>query len=244
MKASKCSWLALVAAAVLFPGLSRAQDEPPAAGAAETLPPRKVERIRVEDGKVIALADGEDFIATNSVVMSFGIKVMTNLTFSVSGGTARPLLEGQMINPDGMLQSADGTLVPVMDHVVMKAGKAILFKDGVANIVDGTAKLTDGSQISEDGTYVDKSGRRSRLLDGQLIKLDGAALPATDTALLKGGKVILQKDGSLITLRPAQTMMMSDGTKVSGDGTLTFRDGSTAKLVEGETVKLEGVRRP
>ncbi len=203
----------------------------------------KVDQVRVLDGEVIALAEGKSFTPTNSVALPYGVKVMTNLTFTVNAGRERKLMEGQILNKDGMLQSPDGSLVPVMDHITQKDGKVTLVKEGVASVLEGETKLADGSIVMADGTYIEKSGRRTRLLDGQLIKLDGAALPATDTATLTAGKVVIQKDGSQLTLRLAQSIMMADGTKILGDGTVINSDGSTAKLVEGEVLKIEGVRR-
>jgi hypothetical protein len=218
--------------------------EPAASEAREvSAEPQKVDRVRVQEGQLIAVAAGESFTITNKVVMPFGIQVMTNLTFTVNGGSPRQLTEGMVLSKDGTLQRPDGSLLPVMDHVTQKDGKVIIYRDGVASTVSGEAKLEDNSTVLADGTYIDRSGRRQRLLDGQLVKLDGATLPATDTATLQGGKVVVQKDGSLITLRPTQTMMMSDGTKVSGDGSLIHKDGTTAKLTEGVILKMEGLRR-
>jgi hypothetical protein len=38
---------------------------------------------------------------------------------------------------------------------------------------------------------------------------------------------------------------MNDGTRVSGNGAVTFRDGKTQQLSEGETLVIEGfIRRP
>lgn len=206
-------------------------------------PLQKVDQVRVLDGEVFALAEGKSFTPTNSVALPYGVKVMTNLTFTVNAGRERKLMEGQILNKDGMLQSPDGSLVPVMDHITQKDGKVTLFKDGVASVLEGETKLADGSIVMADGTYIDKSRRRTRLLDGQLIKLDGAALPATDTATLTAGKVVIQKDGSQLTLRLSQSIMMADGTKILGDGTVINKDGSTARLAEGEVLKTEGVRR-
>lgn len=210
-------------------------------GAIEEL--KKVEQVRLQGGDLIAVAGGETFTPTNSVVMPLGIKVMTNLTYTVNGGRERRLAEGQILNQDGTLQSPDGSLLPVMDHVTQKNGRVMAFKDGTMEAVDRELALADGSRVFADGTLVKKSGERIRLVDGQLIKLDGSTLEATDTAVLKDGKVVVQKDGSSLTLRPTQSMMMSDGTKLLGDGTVVKMDGTTSKLVEGEILKLEGVRR-
>lgn len=202
-----------------------------------------VDQVRNEAGKLIAVADGKTFTPTNTVSMPFKIKVMTNLTFTVNQGSPRKLTEGQILKKDGTLQSPDGSLTPVMDHITQKDGRVIIYKDGQAKPLEGEHILGDGSRVSADGTYVDQSGHSTRLLDGQLIRLDGSTFPATDTATLRSGKVVIQKDGSLITLRPNQTMMMSDGTKVKGDGTVIDKDGNTSQLTEGKVLRIEGVRR-
>jgi len=220
-----------------------AQESPDTTTDKPAAAPKQVDQVRIQDGKLIAVADGKTFTPTNAVAMPFNIKVMTNLTFTVGAGNARKLAEGQILSKDGILQSPDGSLMPVLDHVTQKNGRVIVYKDGLATQLTDQTKLSDGSQVMADGSFIDKSGRRTRLLDGQLIKLDGSTLPATDTATLTSGKVVVQKDGALITLQPTQSMMMSNGTKVLGNGTMIGKDGTTSTLAEGQVVKIEGVRR-
>jgi len=241
MKSILRTLLPLVVLSTALPNLSAQETAVADSGAAEEL--KKVDQVRVVDGALIAVDGGETFTPTNRVVMPFDIMVMTNLTYTVNAGSERKLLEGQILNKDGTLQSPDGSLMPVMDHITQKNGKVMAFKDGVLAAVSGEMQLADGSRVLADGTYIKKNGERIRLVDGQLIKLDGSALAATDTATLKGGKVVVQKDGSSLTLRPTQSLMMSDGSKVLGDGTVINKDGTATKLVEGEVLKIEGVRR-
>lgn len=201
-----------------------------------------VERVQISQGKVIAFKDGSSFAPTNTVAMPLQIKVMTNLTFTVEAGAPRKLTEGQILSANGMLQSPDGTLVPVIDHVIMLAGVPTLYQNGKATPITAPAELGQGTRILPDGTIESPGGRR-RLLDGQMFKLNGTAIPATDTVSLIAGKVVLQKDGSRITLKSGQTFMMDDGTKVFSDGKMVYRDGTTKTLAEGETVEVTGVRR-
>jgi hypothetical protein len=90
---------------------------------------------------------------------------------------------------------------------------------------------------------VSRDGKTTRILDGQIFKLDGSALPAKDSATLKDGKVVVQKDGSLLPVQPRQSIMMSDGTKVFGDGSVIMKDGKKVTLSEGQTLVLDGVVR-
>ncbi|HAV64723.1 MAG TPA: hypothetical protein DCY13_20445 [Verrucomicrobiales bacterium] len=242
------SMLALLVAA----GVARspAQDAGDAAGEPDSTPteessvePVKVEQVSVKNGVLHATGDEGGFTPTNSVVLPFDVKVRTNLTFTVSGGKARKLQEGQTIRKDGTLQSPDGSVMPVVDHVAVKNGQVVIVKDGERSKLDSPTRLADGSRIEPDGTMVSPGGSRTRLLDGQLFKLSGESFPATDTATLMDGQVVLQKDGSKIQLRTTQMMMMSDGTKVHGNGRVEYRDGRTLQLAEGQTIRTEGVRR-
>ena len=76
--------------------------------------------------------------------------------------------------------------------------------------------------------------------DGQLFRLDGTAVAAKDTVTLKNGRVVVQKDGHMITLQPVQIMGMSDGTRVRGTGIVEKHDGTNIQLSEGQTILIDG----
>jgi hypothetical protein len=199
------------------------------------------EQVVVRQGKVLLQKAGGPVPLDQDLQLSAELKVSTNGTFFVCGGPARPLREGQALSADGLLTSPDGSAAPVFDHVAMRQGKPCLVKDGVISALTTELRLGDGSRVTPEGVRVARDGRRSRMLDGQWFRLDGQALPAKDTVLLKDGAVIVQKDGSTLTLRPAQSLMMNDGTKVFGNGSLVFSDGRKKVLVEGERLTLDGV---
>jgi hypothetical protein len=209
------------------------------AHAVETNKP--IQRVLFQESKVIAVQDGKFLLATNDFGLGKDIAVMTNGTFVVRQGKARPFREGDALGADGMLTGADGSVVPVTDHIVLKLGRPMLVVDGEASPLTREYVLGDGTRIQPDATVIAPSGQRSRLLDGQLLKLDGSTLPSKDTVLLQNGKVNLHKDGSPLTLRPDQTITMSDGTKVFGNGTMIKPDGTRVTLTEGEIVHIEGV---
>ena len=57
-----------------------------------------------------------------------------------------------------------------------------------------------------------------------------------DTISFRNGKVVVYKSGALIPLpSPNVIRGMYDGTRVRGDGFITFPDGHTAQMAEGET---------
>ena len=201
-----------------------------------------VKSVQFRDAKLIVTLDGgKSEPSTNDVSMPEGIKVMTNGTFTVNAGKARPLKEGQSLGADGNLTSADGTVVPVFDHLAMKAGKLTITKDGEESPATAEVVLGDGTRVRPNGRIMGTDGRVRRMLDGQIVRWSGQAVDATDTVTIQNGQVVLQKDGGRVTLRPGQTMMMSDGTKVFSDGTVLKPGGEKDKVKEGEIYKLPGI---
>jgi hypothetical protein len=206
------------------------------------LDPQSVDRVAFHEGKLLAATGGKLVEPDVEIVFPGEIKIATNATFTVQGGKARRFKEGQSLDRAGLLQNADGSLEPVVDHLTLRKGRAELVKDGERSPLTQDYVFPDGSKVSPDGTIRGRDGRLSRLLDGQIRKLDGDALAATDTVSLLKGKVVLFKDGSRMELRPGQTITMSDGTKVFSDGALLKFDGSRLKLAEGQTLRLDGAR--
>jgi hypothetical protein len=177
------------------------------------------------------------------LTMPGDIKVLTNGTFQIAAGKIRELKEGQMLRGDGYLINADGSTMPVVDHIAMKGSVAIV-KDGESQPSGGSLTLPDGTTIQPDGEYVRPNGRRARLRDGQNITLDGSAqIQGLDTITLKNGTVYVFKAGNLIALNAPNVIMgMFDNSRVTAQGSLQMPDGSTKQLADGETVIVPGVR--
>jgi hypothetical protein len=191
-----------------------------------------------QDGKVFP--ERSKVPLEENITFPGAIRVMTNGTFTVNGGKERKFQEGQILNSDGTLVSPDGTITPVADHVTLDRGKVVLIKDGERTPVSQVATLADGSQVYPDGIVLRKDGSKIRLLDGQILKLNGTELPATDSITLQNGKVIVQKDGAKLYVKPGTSLMMSDGTKVFGDGTIVSKDGQKSAVTEGQIIPIEG----
>ena len=206
-------------------------------------PLTNVEKVQMQHGKLVVMQNGAAAFARENVTLPHGIVVDTNGVFKVNGGKPRQLGEGETLNREGMLLRADGSIMPVMDHVTLNRGRVVVMKDGELSDLKGTIKLGDGSVISDDAFITDARGMRRRLLDGELFKTKGGALPARDTISMDGGRVTVQKDGSQIALEPGRTIMMNDGTKVFADGTVERFDGTQLKLKDGQTLVIEGVVR-
>ena len=185
---------------------------------------------------------GEMTLVKAEMTMPGGIKVLTNGTFRVNQGKPRPLKEGQILREDGFLLNPDGSTLPVCDHIAMSGSTVMIFKDGDSEALAAPLTLPDGSIINPDGTYA-HAGRTSRLVDGQLVTLEGASLTGLDTISFRNGKVVVYKSGALIPLQsPIVIMGMYDGTRVRGDGFITFHDGTTTQLTEGQIITVPGMR--
>jgi len=199
------------------------------------------ERVTFKRGEVLILQNGKTSPLEQDIDFPKQIKISTNGTFTVKSGKPRNFSEGQILDQEGMLTNPDGSVTPVIDHVTMKNGKVLVVRDGDSQPLQQDLALGDGTKVLPDGSLRTPDGRLKRLIDGQLLMLDGAVLPAKDTVSLQDGAVVVQKDGSLLKINPTQTIMMNDGTKVFGNGTVLLPDGRSVNLVEGQILTIEGV---
>lgn len=196
--------------------------------------------IRKGDQMLVERA-GQTQPMTEDVMLPGEIAVSTNGTFRVAGGKPRPLRDGDRLEADGMLTSADGRTAPVFDHLTRQGTQVLLVRDGQAAPLSQPFVLSNGIRVLPDGTLQLPSGRVRRLLDGQLLALSGAVIAAQDTVTLRQGVVWVQKDGAQFSVARGRSLMMNDGTKVFGDGNVVRPDGQKLKLVEGQILKLPGV---
>lgn len=222
--------VASTALLILFTAVATAQETQP------------VQRVTNKDGKLFVEQGGESVPMTQNVVLPYEITVTTNSVFIVNGGKPRTLHRGESLSRDGMLTNPDGTIVPVIDHLTKQAGKVLVVKDGESQTLQKAMVLPSGTRVQPDGTMYVK-GQLQRLVDGQYLRLDGSVFPAKDTVTLKNGRVLVQKDGAQFPIQPRQTIMMNDGTRVFGNGTVQRPDGQKLTLTEGQILTLEGVSK-
>jgi len=200
--------------------------------------------VQFAKGKVMIAQEGKTVPSKRTVLLPNDIKVMTNGTYRVAGGKVRTLKEGEMIDKEGLLSSPDGSVAPVVDHITMNNGKLLSVRDGDPQPLTAEFAFPDGSKIVPDGTLRSPNGRVRRMLDGEWITLSGRTIPSRDTITLQEGVVVVQKDGGKFKLRPEQTMMMNDGSKAFGNGTVLLKDGTNITLTEGQVIAVEGVSAP
>jgi hypothetical protein len=199
-----------------------------------------VDGVTVKNAKVYCVRGDTLEAITDSLVLPFDVRVSTNGSFRVAGGKERTIQEGQIIRRDGWLLNPDGSIEPVFDHVAMKEGKVLLVRDGQAEALAKRMSFPNKLEVNPDGACVYPDGNRTRLLDGQLFRLDGTPIPAKDTITLKNGRVVVQKEGSLIPLSPKQSITMNEGTQVHGEGFIQQKNGTKTKLSEGRTILIDG----
>ena len=178
-------------------------------------PRSSIEEVTLRDNQILLHNGSEWKPLEEEITMPGEIKVLTNGTFQVKEGPARPLKEGQILRADGNLLSPDGSIMPVFDHIALSKGRVMMFKDGKGEVLSAPQTLGDGTFINPDGSYTRPSGRASRLVDGQIISLKGTPISGLDTISLRNSKVVVFKAGTLIPLQtPEQIMGMYDGTRV------------------------------
>lgn len=202
---------------------------------------KPVDGVTVREGKVFAIQDDNLGALAENLKFPSDVEVTTNGTFTVGGGKERKLAEREVIRQDGWLVKPDGSIQPVFDHVAMKEGRVQIVRDGQAEALNGTMVFTNRFSFGPDGTCNYPDGKPTRLVDGQLFRLDGTPIAAKDAATLISGRVVVQKGGTLFSLQPVQIMGMNDGSRVFGGGYIEKRDGTAIHLREGQTILIEGV---
>ncbi len=147
------------------------------------------------------------------------------------------------------------------DGITMKDGKMTVMKGSKAMALTDTMTLSDGTQVMTDGTVMAPDGRKMMLQEGQTVGMNGQMIapgtamdstmspstgPAvttpmswpTNSVMMKDGKMLVMKDGKWKKMWMSRTM--TNGTKVTSDGAVTMKDGSTSMLKEGDSVSADG----
>ena len=165
-----------------------------------------IEAVTGRTNRTLLQRGGEWTLLESQMTMPGGITVFTNGTFRVNDGKTRHLQAGQLLRPDGILLNPDGSVMPVFDHIAMSGAKVMVFKDGEGAALTDTLTLPDGS-VSIPTGLMRVPTRRSRLVDGQLLTLEGASMRGLDTISFRNGKVVVYKSGALIPLPSPNAIM-------------------------------------
>ena len=200
-----------------------------------------VEHVVFNEGQVWAIQGGTADLLKKDLELPHNILVSTNGTFRVGTHSPRPFVEGQILGADGMLLSPNGRIEPVLDHIGLDAGKTVSSVNGNDGLVNQDISLGPDKKLTTDRALVGNDRSWMRVIDGMLFTPDGKSIPAVDTISLQKGKVVVQKEGTQIVVGFGRSIMMNEGTKVFGDGTVISRDGTTTQLTEGQIITIQGV---
>jgi len=133
--------------------------------------------------------------------------------------------------------------------VTFKQGKVLVPKDGKDVETTNEVEVASLAAVQTNGVFTVKKGKERQLTEGQAIgsdgmltSPDGSVVPIVDHLAVKNGQVQLMKDGvgSVLT----REFALPDGSRVAADGTVRTREGRLRRLLDGQTLKLDGTTLP
>ena len=216
---------------VLMPLLAPAQDL------------KNLDYVTLKGGAVLVVKSDVPEKLETDLVLPGGLTVSTNGVVKMDGKEAE-LKEGQKLTLDGYWQGDDGLLEPFQDHYMVRDGKVYFFQNGMSKPVNEEVVFKNGVRLKTDGTINTSSGTVVRMQNGPMLTPDGEPLQGKDHIMMKDGKLLIQRDGAIVTLGPGTLMGMSEGTKVKSDGTIITPGGQTFVLKEGQRLTVDGTAMP
>ena len=201
---------------------------------------KSMDYVTLKDGGVYLVENNESALLEKALELTPQLTVLTNGIIKITGDGEEELSEGRRVTSDGFWLNDDGTLVSFQPHYMMKDRGLYLVKSGVFKRVDQDVTFGNGTVLRTDGALLTPDGRLIRLQDGQMLTVTGQTIPALDQVMMIDGKLVLQKDGSIIPLPVRSTIGMSDGTTVTGNGLITRPTGQQFMLDQGQRLTLDG----
>ena len=133
-------------------------------------------------------------------------------------------------------------------RVQFKDAKVLAFRDDAKGEVTTNDIVLAGSaviKVTTNGTFTVGSGKARDLLEGQILgadgnltSLDGTVVPVEDHIAMKGGKLMLVRDGE--STKAAAEVLLGDGTRVKPDGTIKGPDGRLRRMLDGQITRFSG----
>jgi hypothetical protein len=200
--------------------------------------------VLMKDGKLMTVTkDGQVIPAEGDTELGNGVVVMKTGDYKLPSGAKMKLKNGEILTKKGDLMVLMDA-VAKMDGVMMKDGKMMTVKDGNLTSLDSDLELASGDKVSADGNVTHKDGSTLMLREGEMINSDGSMmrrrdeLMTMDGATMRNGKAMRNDGVKLVPLD--KDMVLSNGSKISPDGTVTMKDGSKIALKDGETMGSKG----
>jgi RNase P/RNase MRP subunit p29 len=197
------------------------------------------EYVTMKDGRAYVAAGERGAYLERTLALTPELTVHTNGVIKIAGGGEEQLTESKRVTLDGFWITSDGTLQAFRPHYLMKAGVPYVVKSGELTKLEENVIFPNGNVLRLEGILASRT-RLIRLQDGQRLGLTGEVIPALDHIMMANGKLVLQKDGSIIPLPVVSSMGMSEGTRVTGSGLITTTTGEQFALSDGQRLTVDG----
>ena len=141
-------------------------------------------------------------------------------------------------------QSADSA-----DGVTVKGDRVYCLRGDRTELLTDNVKFPFDVEVTTNGTFTVANGRERRLQPGQVLRRDGWLLdadgsiqPVFDHVAMKGGQVIVVRDGQTGSLTEQKNF--PNHMIIAPDGTCVSTDGRRARLVDGQAFRMDGTVIP
>lgn len=126
------------------------------------------DHVVLKGGRLMLVKDGASAPASGEIKLGDGSRIRPDGTITGTDGRLRRMLDGQICK-------FSGEAIASTDTVTLKDGKVILQKDGgrVTLKPGQTIMMSDGTKVSSDGTVLRADGSRSKVGEGEILKLPG-----------------------------------------------------------------------
>ncbi len=136
-----------------------------------------------------------------------------------------------------------------VDGVTVKGENVYCMRGEQLEVLTDKLKLPFDIEVNTNGYFKVGSGQERKLEEGQVLRSDGWLLsrdgsvwPVFDYVAMKEGKVIVVRDGQAETLTAPTTF--PGNLKIAPDGSCVYPNGSSARLVDGQLFRLDGISVP
>lgn len=131
-----------------------------------------------------------------------------------------------------------------------KNGKVVMMKEGKETVVTAEVTLHSGARLLPEGIIVTKEGKRERFPEGRWLTLEGEFVVVDaggpDVVVVDDFDGYYLEDGRVYVIRDSRPVLvtveisLSNGLRLSPDGTIISKEGTRSRLVEGQGISKAG----